>query len=263
MNSAKALRLKNKLNWQTTQFLFHPSKSHNFNYDLNALRAIEHYMQKPINDISVRHTPTKVVFRQYFYPGIQQPPREGVIPSSEPPVFNSNVFDQKYLDILKERLGKMYNKDVEFQLIRQRYPFLNARILAQYIASNTSRYRIRQIRRSLFKKIPLVGRSIGETKKVSKSSLLSDLNAASPTKWIQLSRIGHRFLPIHLSGFRMRISGRMSLRKGAARASKATSSMGSFRFNTIKNTMIDYAKVERKNQNGAYCVKVWLSSSVA
>ncbi|CAG8712691.1 3283_t:CDS:1, partial [Acaulospora colombiana] len=188
--------------------------------------------------------------------------RGGVVSNSDPSAFNSNIFDPKCLNILKERLGKMYNKEVEFQLVRQHYPFLNAKILAQYIASNTSRYRIRQIRRTLFKKIPLIGRSIGETKKVSKGNLLNDLNAASPTKWIQLSRIGNRFLPIHLSGLRMRISGRMSHRKGAARTNVATSSLGRFRFNTMKNTMIDFAKVERKNQNGAYCVKVWLTSSV-
>ncbi|CAG8433861.1 7000_t:CDS:2 [Diversispora eburnea] len=223
------------------------SKNSNPNYDVNALRAIEHYMQKPMNDISIKHTPTKNL-------------------SSTNNLLNDlnnlNAFDPKYLNILKERLKKLYSKDVEFQLIRHPYPFLNAKILAQYIALNTARYRLRQIRRMLFKKMPLVGRNVGEPTKVNKGGpLINDLNAASPTKWIQLSGLGHRFLPTHLTGFRMQISGRMGLRKGASRSSVATSSWGRFRFNTMKNTMIDYAKVEKKNQNGAYCVKVWLSSS--
>ncbi|RHZ87335.1 hypothetical protein Glove_37g72 [Diversispora epigaea] len=277
MQSAKALRLKNKINWQTTQFLFHPSKNSNPNYDVNALRAIEHYMQKPMNDISIKHTPTKVIFQQYFHTGLK--PQSGLLQrgggnnnmnqnlsfstNNLNDLNNLNAFDPKYLNILKERLKNLYNKDVEFQLIRHPYPFLNAKILAQYIALNTARYRLRQIRRMLFKKMPLVGRNVGEPTKVNKGGpLMNDLNAASPTKWIQLSGLGHRFLPTHLTGFRMQISGRMGLRKGASRSSVATSSWGRFRFNTMKNTMIDYAKVEKKNQNGAFCVKVWLSSSV-
>ncbi|RIB16072.1 hypothetical protein C2G38_2091904 [Gigaspora rosea] len=54
----------------------------------------------------------------------------------------------------------------------------------------------------------------------------------------------------------------MSLRKGSARTNVINKSIGSFRFHSLEIIMINYAKVECKNQNDAYCVKVWLSSSV-
>ncbi|CAG8776442.1 32029_t:CDS:1 [Gigaspora margarita] len=255
MNTAKALRLKNKINWTSNQFLFHPRRNQTPIHDLNALTALDHYMQKSLSDITIKHTPKKVVFQQYYYASTIPTQRRGleeIDNGSAKEETNKDIFNPIALDKLKERLSKLYNKDVEFNLIKQHYPYLNSKILAQYIALNASRYRFRQIRRSLFKKIPLVGGNQQQ----------NDLNATSALKWIQLSRLGQQILPTHLSGVKIQISGRMSLRKGSARTSVVNKSIGSFRFHSLENTMIDYAKVERKNQNGAFCVKVWLSSSV-
>ncbi|CAG8581498.1 20766_t:CDS:1 [Cetraspora pellucida] len=253
MNTAKALRLKSKINWTSDQFLFHPRRNRTIIYDLNALTALEHYMQKTLSDITIKHTPTKVVFQQYYYTNATQGQRRELEDTANGSTKGNNeIFNSTALNKLKERLSRLYNKDVEFNLIKQHYPYLNSKILAQYIALNASRYRFRQIRRSLFKKIPLVGGNPQQ----------NDLNATSALRWIQLSRLGQQILPTHLSGVKIQISGRMSLRKGSARTSVINKSIGSFRFHSLKNTMIDYAKVERKNQNGAYCVKVWLSSSV-
>ncbi|CAG8666968.1 4044_t:CDS:1 [Scutellospora calospora] len=255
MNSAKALRLKSKINWTSSQFLFHPRRSRTSAYDLNALTAIEHYMQKILPDVTIKHTPTKVLFQQYYYTSPIPTQRRGfedITNGSSSEETNKDIFNPMALNKLKDRLSRLYNKEVEFTLIKQNYPYLNSKILAQYIALNASRYRFRQIRRSLFKKIPLVG---GKQQQ-------NNLNATSALKWVQLSRLGQQILPTHLSGVKVQISGRMGFRKGSSRTSVINKSIGSFRFHSLKNTMIDYAKVERKNQNGAYCVKVWLSSSV-
>jgi hypothetical protein len=153
----------------------------------------------------------------------------------------------------------------------------------------TKKYSIRHVRRSLFKKVPLAslvdsGRElVGGIK--SRNGLIptlpsvissnnTTLNTAGFTNkpiidgitthylnWTKLLRNGNHFLPAHLAGIKLRISGRMSLRKGAARSGVIIKSIGRLRFNTVDKSMIDYAKVEGKNMNGAYCIKVWLSST--
>ena len=79
--------------------------------------------------------------------------------------------------------------------------------------------------------------------------------------WTKLLRNGNHFLPTHLAGIKLKISGRMSLRKGAARSAVVIKSIGRLRTNTVNKSMIDYAKAEGRNMNGSYCIKVWLSSA--
>jgi len=64
----KSLSLKGKQEWATSQFSFFPRQNKNGLYDQNALAALEHYTQKGLIALgSIKHTPTKVVLKLYYY----------------------------------------------------------------------------------------------------------------------------------------------------------------------------------------------------
>ncbi|RIA84786.1 hypothetical protein C1645_698341 [Glomus cerebriforme] len=244
MNS-RNLRLKTKLEWQNTQYLFNPKKNVYMNYDENVKTTLQHYWQIPLNEFQVKHSPTKVIIQQYVYRPTRSSRR---VTSSLEDTINleqaTNQLSPFALNKLSELYSTLYKKPVEFKIILLKYPFLSSKILAQYLAMQTRKHNVRQIRRNLFKKGELV-----------------DGISTQYLNWTKLLRNGNNFLPTHLAGMKLRISGRMSLRKGAARSAVVTKSIGRLRSNTVDKSMTDYAKAEGKNMNGAYCIKVWLSSA--
>jgi hypothetical protein len=287
MNS-RNLRLKTKLEWQNAQYLFNPKKNRYTNYDENVKTTLQHYWQIPLNEFQIKHSPNKVVLQQYVYKPMLNS-RKVDNTTSQALTEATNQLSPLALKKLSEMYSTLYKKPVEFNIILLKYPFLSSKILAEYLAMQTKKYSIRHVRRSLFKKVPLAslvdsGRElVGGIK--SRNGLIptlpsvissnnTTLNTAGFTNkpiidgitthylnWTKLLRNGNHFLPAHLAGIKLRISGRMSLRKGAARSGVMIKSIGRLRFNTVDKSMIDYAKVEGKNMNGAYCIKVWLSST--
>jgi len=288
MNS-RNLRLKTKLEWQNTQYLFNPKKNRYTNYDENVKSSLQHYWQIPLNEFQIKHSPSKVVIQQYVYkPMIHSRKITSLTKTAENPLTEepNNQLSQLALKKLSEMYSALYKKPVEFNIILLKYPFLSSKILAQYLSMQTKKYRIRQIRRNLFRRVPLVslansGRELVNGIK-SKNGWIPTLPHSPTTtttttttygkpivdgisthylNWTKLLCKGNDFLPTHLAGIKIQISGRMSLRKGAARSAVVTKSIGRLRFNTVGKSMIDYAKVEDKNMNGSYCIKVWLSSA--
>ncbi|CAB4495734.1 unnamed protein product [Rhizophagus irregularis] len=293
MNS-RNLRLKTKLEWQNTQYLFNPKKCVYTNYDENVKTTLQHYWQLPLNDFQIKHSSNKVVIQQYVYkPMLNSRTNTSSLKGSVATQEDLNGhLSPISLKKLSELYSTLYKKPVEFKIILLKYPFLSSKILAQYLAMQTKKHNIRQIRRNLFKKVPLAslinyerGNLVGGIK--SRNGLIPTLPPATqfftrnvtptittPTSkpiidgistqylnWTKLLRNGDYYLPTHLAGIKLKISGRMSLRKGAARSAVVTKSIGRLRTNTVDKSMIDYAKTEGKNMNGAYCIKVWLSSA--
>ncbi|CAG8517811.1 2740_t:CDS:1 [Funneliformis mosseae] len=282
--NTRNLRLKTKLEWQSTQYLFNPKKNRYTNYDENVRTSLEHYWQIPLNEFQIKHSPSKVVIQQYAYKPSLTGTTGKTFHTEEP----SNQLSQLAIKKLAELYSTLYKKPVEFNIILLKYPFLSSKILAEYLSMQTKKYRIRQIRRNLFKKVPLVSLANSATGLVdgmkSRNGLIpTSYHFLSPPpplpsatsldkpiidgisthylNWSKLLRNGNNFIPTHLAGIKLQISGRMSLRKGAARSAVVTKSIGRLRFNTVGKSMIDYAKVEGKNMNGSYCIKVWLSSA--
>jgi len=282
MNS-RNLRFKTKLEWQNTQYLFNPKKNRYTNYDENVKESLQHYWQLPLNEFQIQHSPSKVTIQQYIY----KPMLRASNVSAHAEVATSQL-SPLALKKLSELYSTLYKKPVEFKIILLKYPFLSSKILAQYLSMQTKKHSVRQMRRTLFKKVPLAsladygkGELIGGIK--SMNGLLPTIppavtntpitTAGSTDKpiidgittqylnWTKLLRNGNRFLPTHLAGIKLKISGRMSLRKGAARSGVIIKSIGRLRTNTVNKSMFDYAKAEGRNMNGSYCIKVWLSSA--
>jgi hypothetical protein len=86
----KSLSLKGKQEWATSHFSFFPRQNFRYNglYDQNALAALEHYTQKGLLALgSIKHTPTKVVLKLYYYIPTTSLPRSEQKSSSGIPGF--------------------------------------------------------------------------------------------------------------------------------------------------------------------------------
>ncbi|CAG8800193.1 24780_t:CDS:2, partial [Dentiscutata erythropus] len=71
------------------------------------------------------------VIQQYYYTNPIPTQRRGLEDTDNESVTeetNKDILNPMALDKLKERLSKLYNKDVEFNLIKQHYPYLNTRL---------------------------------------------------------------------------------------------------------------------------------------
>lgn len=65
----------------------------------------------------------------------------------------------------------------------------------------------------------------------------------------------------YIKGFKFKIAGRISKRRGASRARKINYSIGTLNLNSI-NSFIDYSHIERKDKNGSQSIKVYTNHSI-
>ena len=65
----------------------------------------------------------------------------------------------------------------------------------------------------------------------------------------------------NIAGLKLKISGRISKKRGASRAKVINYSIGTLKFNSI-NSSIDYGHIERKDKNGSQSIKVYANYSI-
>lgn len=100
-------------------------------------------------------SPNKIIVRVFFYPGkenfknsssktLRNKRLRSLFRSKKPSV---NLIDSKgeKLNILTNILSKIFNKNIELQLIKLDYPYHDSSILAEAIGSNSKRYKFRKI----------------------------------------------------------------------------------------------------------------------
>src|SRR5436305_11257251 len=143
---ARALRLKNSIDWSNSTYKFRPRQSQTFNYERNTIQALEHFFQKGFTDISLKETPTKLIVKQYYYnPSYfeslpEKPIFKDTVDSKIPTMLVKTTSQESSLMKLTELLEKMYKKKIEPIIIRIDYPYLNSKMLVQYFAENCSLY---------------------------------------------------------------------------------------------------------------------------
>jgi len=248
-----SLRLKTKQNWGNTSYYFN-SKNEQYNYwgvDKIALNVIKHYFQFAlISKPKFNKDSNKVVISFYYFLNLPVSKRLNFgqskrIQSSLQE--GSRNFEAKRFSSLILKLSRFYGKPVELRPIRIHYPYLNSYILAQYIALNIKAGNFNKISRNLFKKAKLV----------KNNSITNSKTSTAIKNFISYSPV--LLNPQYLTGIKIQISGRLSMRKAASRTRVVRKSTGSLGLNSY-NTLIDANKFSFKSKNGAATVKVWLSS---
>jgi len=141
------------------------------------------------------------------------------------------------INSLGEVLSKLFKQPVELRLVRLHYPYLNAHILAQYIAMNTRKYNFTRIQRAIFNAVKSV-RIDGSNDSSSQNTLL----------------------PAYITGIKIKISGRLATERSVPRQTEKTAQIGTFSNSSSSlSSVVEYSQFTSKNKKGAFTVKVWIS----
>jgi hypothetical protein len=134
---------------------------------------------------------------------------------------------QRLAALLAKAAGQLGFQGVVMKLVRVRYPYMDAMILAQYLSACFDR----PIKQARF--LAVIRRLLQQSKTVAGSSDLG--------------------LPPHLTMVKVRLSGRLMSERIAPRQTVQVASVGQGGRHTTS------AKFEAKNKRGSYTVRVWLS----
>lgn len=161
--------------------------------------------------------------------------------------------ESKLLEVSKSLSSILFKKKVNLNLIRLRYPYMNSRILAQYLCGKTDKNKFSQLCDAL----------------VSKSSVKVGLFGAvgeESEKYI---------LPSYIDSIRLELSGRIGSERVVPRMTKQVYRMDSPNTNSgislqmsnvsadsLKNKVVDYGHYTAKNHLGSFTLKVWITSLV-
>jgi hypothetical protein len=123
---------------------------------------------------------------------------------------NKSKFNYNYLQYLKKYLEKIYNKNVEFNLVNLRRFYLNSDILSESIT-----LKIRKNRRKLLKYLNTLKRKvkIRNKKNLYYKPILNNVNKKY-LEGVILRDIKYK----HVTGFRLETSGRLTRRYTASRS---------------------------------------------
>ena len=182
---------------------------------------------------------------------------------------NKSKINYNYLQFLKKYLEKIYNKNVEFNLINLRRFYLNSDILSESIT-----LKIRKNRRKLLKFLNTLKRKI---KLRNKNNLYykSIFNKLNNVEKKYLERAVLRDIKYkHVTGFRLETSGRLTKRYTASRSisklrykgnllniDSSYKGLSSVLLKGNLKSNLQYTKLKSKTRIGSFGIKGWISSN--
>ena len=182
---------------------------------------------------------------------------------------NKSKFNYNYLQYLKKYLEKIYNKNVEFNLVNLRRFYLNSDILSESIT-----LKIRKNRRKLLKFLNILKRKvkIRNKKNIYYKPILNKLNNVDK-KYLEgviLRDIKYK----HVTGFRLETSGRLTRRYTASRSVSKLRYKGNLlnidsSYRGLSSVLLkgnlksnlQYTKLNSKTRIGSFGIKGWISSN--
>lgn len=161
-----------------------------------------------------------------------------------PTIVSLNLYKFKFLIYFLE---KLFNKPIELNLIRLKYPYHESNILAQVLALSSKKYKFFLIMRKLFytASIKHPGKSAGLVQK-GFNGFETDM---------------FKIIPSYLSGLKVRLAGRLLTEKLVPRKTVKTFQVGSLSRGKVnfKTT----SRITLKNKRGAYSFTVTTSHILA
>jgi len=184
-------------------------------------------------------------------------------------IINESKFNYNYLQYLKIYLEKIYNKNVEFNLINLRYFYLNSDIFSESIS-----LKIRKNRRKLLKFLNNLKRKVKIRNKKNLYQLTSNrLNINQDKNFLEkkvLSNIRYK----HVTGFRLEVSGRITRRYTASRSISKLRYKGNLlnidsSYRGLSSVLlkgnlksnVQHTKLKSKTRIGSFGIKGWISGN--
>nr|WBU10864.1 ribosomal protein S3 [Malassezia vespertilionis] len=153
---------------------------------------------------------------------------------------------------LSDTISILFNKQVNFNLIRIHYPYINSFILAQYLIKNASTNTFLHF----------------------SEAILSYPSLSTDTYGI-IGQPGSFTLPSYITSIRLQLAGRLITEQVVPRLTKKSIRISNPNTNnqsalneagihshSINNTITDYAKYSSKNELGSFTLKVWINSII-
>lgn len=169
------------------------------------------------------HTNSKVTIQFFYYTASNTAFGAKNSSTNELESFRKNFSE------LNTTLDQLYPKKVNVIATRLYYPYLNSHILSQYLAYNAPSNTFMDFQEAILTNPSL-----------HKTNLLA-----------------------HISGIKVKVSGRLVTETAIPRITVKSCLIGSFQCNANNSTLarasIDYSKFTTKNELGAFTVKVWIS----
>lgn len=183
---------------------------------------------------------------------------------------NETKFNYNYLQYLKKYLEKIYNKNVEFNLVNLRRFYLTSDILSESIT-----LKIRKNRRKILKFLNTLKRKvkIHNKKNLYYQPGLNKLNINMDKKSLQrivLQDIKYK----HVTGFRLEASGRLTRRYTASRSisklrykgnllniDSSYKGLSSVLLKGNLKSNLQYTKLKSKTRIGSFGIKGWVSGN--
>jgi ribosomal VAR1-like protein len=182
---------------------------------------------------------------------------------------NKSKFNYNYLQYLKKYLEKIYNKNVEFNLVNLRRIYLNSDILSESIT-----IKIRKNRRKLLKFLNTLKRKVKVRNKKNTfyQPVLNKFNNVDK-KYLEemvLRNIKYK----HVTGFRLETSGRLTRRYTASRSiskliykgnllniDSSYKGLSSVLLKGNLKSNLQHTKLKSKTRIGSFGIKGWISSN--
>ena len=180
---------------------------------------------------------------------------------------NKSKFNYNYLQYLKKYIEKIYNKNVEFNLVNLRRFYLNSDILSESIT-----IKIRKNRRKLLKYLNTLKRKvkIRNKKNIFYQSILNKLNNKKYLEEVVLRNIKYK----HVTGFRLETRGRLTRRYTASRSvsklrykgnllniDSSYRGLSSVLLRGNQKSNLQHTKLKSKTRIGSFGIKGWISSN--
>lgn len=182
---------------------------------------------------------------------------------------NKSKFNYNYLQFLKIYIEKIYNKNVEFNLVNLRRFYLNSDILSESIT-----IKIRKNRRKLLKYLNTLKRKVKvrNKKNIFYQPILNKLNNIDK-KYLEevvLKNIKYK----HVTGFRLETRGRLTRRYTASRSvsklrykgnllniDSSYRGLSSVLLKGNQKSNLQHTKLKSKTRIGSFGIKGWISSN--
>ena len=184
-------------------------------------------------------------------------------------IVNESKFNYNYLQYLKKYLEKIYNKNVEFNLINLRHFYLNSDILSESIT-----LKIRKNRRKLLKFLNNLKRKVKIRNKKNLNQLTSSKLNINYNNYLIEKIILNNIKYKHVTGFRLETSGRLTRRYTASRSisklrykgnllnmDSSYKGLSSVLLKGNLKSNIQYTKLKSKTRIGSFGIKGWVSGN--
>ena len=182
---------------------------------------------------------------------------------------NKSKFNYNYLQYLKKYIEKIYNKNVEFNLVNLRRFYLNSDILSESVT-----IKIRKNRRKLLKYLNTLKRKVKvrNKKNIFYQPILNKFNNTDK-KYLEevvLRNIKYK----HVTGFRLETRGRLTRRYTASRSvsklrykgnllniDSSYRGLSSVLLKGNQKSNLQHTKLKSKTRIGSFGIKGWISSN--